>query len=187
MDAKIVRKYKALRKQYPEEEYNFLFIGVPGLENLDADIEAESKKAEEKQILDLQGEYWNFASFAFNKLKKKMIFKKWTKEQYDCQFGVCGICHKPITNLHNARVEHIVSRRNFGSNYSDNLVLVHTNCKRKNGEDIEVDPEKISENRYSERLDEYVSDLVSDLRESYPVKFPDKIFDEQKMVRMKRL
>ncbi len=180
MDAELIRKYKELRKEYSGEEYKYLFECVPGLENIDEAIAEDEKKAEEEQILDLKGEYWNFASFVFTKLKKKSIFKKWTKEQYDCQFGVCGICHKPITNLHNARVEHIVSRRNYGSNYSNNLVLVHTNCKRKNGEDIEIDSEKMTENRYSERLDEYVSDLVSDLRESYPVKFPDKIFETKK-------
>ena len=73
MDTKIIKQYKELRKKYPEEEYKFLFEGIPGLENLDSDIIEDDKKAEEKQILDLQGEYWNFASFAFNKLKKMMI------------------------------------------------------------------------------------------------------------------
>ena len=171
------QKYIVLRKKFNTEEYRFLFSEIPGLEDLDSEIEKAAIEAEKEQILDLRGEYWNFASFIFQKMKKKSIMKKWTKEQYNAQFGVCAICKKPISNVHNARVEHIVSRRNFGSNYSDNLILVHSNCKRKNGSDIEVDRSKIQENRFSERLDEYVSDLTADMREEYPVKFPDQIFD----------
>ncbi|MBQ3470080.1 HNH endonuclease [Candidatus Saccharibacteria bacterium] len=177
MNNKLLAKYKELRREYPLADYKFLFDSVPGLENLDQEIEEDDKRAEDQQIKDLKGEYWNFSSFIFQKLKKKMIFKKWAKEQFSCQFAVCAICNKPISNFHNSRVEHIVSSRNFGSNHPDNLVLVHANCKRKNGEDIAVDTTKFKENRYAERLDEYVSDLTEDTRVEYPVKFPDKIFE----------
>ena len=176
MNKKLLEKYKTLRKRYPKKEYLFLFSNVPGLENLDQEIEEDAKKAKDAEISDLEGEYWNFSSFIFQKLKKKLIFKKWAKEQFDCQFGVCGICHKPMSNFHNARVEHIIPSRRYGSNYPDNLVLVHSNCKRKNGEDLDCTQEKARKNRFSERLDEYVTDLTTDIRDDYPVEFPDEVF-----------
>ena len=175
----LLAKYKELKKSYPDAVYKYLFDSVPGLENLDQVIEDDKRAAKKQEILDLQGEYWNFSSYIFSKLKKKLIWKRWAKSQYDCQFGVCAICHKPMSNIHNSRVEHIVPIRKYGTNFPDNLVLVHPNCKRKNGETLDVDTSKYKDNRFSERLDEYVSDLISDTREEYPVSFPDEIFERE--------
>ncbi len=175
LSQELLNKYKELRKKYPDDDFAFLFDYIPGLENLDDDIDRELA-AEKEESIDEQGEYWNITSFIFQKLKDESIFRKWCKEQFDCQFGVCAICHKPIANKRKYRAEHIVSRREYGTNYSNNLCLVHKNCKRKKAEQLEVNREDYLKNRFSERLDEVVSEITDDVRKDYPVKFPDELF-----------
>lgn len=176
LDKKLVKKYKELRRKFPGEEYAYLFTYLPGLADIDVQIKQDDERARERKIKEYQDDYWNLTSFVFHKIKDSGLCRKWSKEQFDCQFGVCAICNKPISNLHNSRVEHVISPRKFGSNYSSNLVLVHKNCKRRGTENLSVNLKNYRKNRFAERLDERVLELTADTRKDYPVEFPDKLF-----------
>lgn len=179
LSKQLAKKYKELRKEYPGEEYKYLFEGLPGISDIDAEIERDEEIARKKSIDELKDDYWNIASFIFHKVQETGICRKWSKAQFDSQFGVCAICHKPMSNLRNARIEHVVSRREFGANYAENLVLVHKNCKRKGNLKLEVDKLKYRENRFDERLDEMVAEVTAEVRQDYPVKFPDEVFEKK--------
>ena len=121
-------------------------------------------------------EYWGLISFAYGKIKQTNIFKLWRKEQFDCQFGKCAICNKPM-ELRFAQVDHIKPRYKKGTNYSNNLALVHKKCNELKGAKSGYErPDWIKSNKYSEKLDEKVYEITEEIRADYPTKFPDELF-----------
>ena len=121
-------------------------------------------------------EYWGLISFAYSKIKQTGIFKLWRKEQFDCQFGKCAICNKPM-EFRFAQVDHIKPRYKKGTNYSNNLALVHKKCNELKGAKSGYErPNWIRSNKYSEKLDEKVYEITEEIRVDYPTKFPDELF-----------
>lgn len=121
-------------------------------------------------------EYWGLISFAYGKIKQTNIFKLWRREQFDCQFGKCAICNKPM-ELKFAQVDHIKPRYKKGTNYSNNLALVHKKCNELKGAKSGYErPSWIKNNKYSEKLDEKVYEITEVIRADYPTKFPDDLF-----------
>lgn len=121
-------------------------------------------------------EYWGLISFAYGKIKQTSIFKTWRKEQFDCQFGKCAICNKPM-ELKFAQVDHIKPRYKKGTNYSNNLALVHKKCnENKSAKTGYTRPDWIKNNKYSEKFDEKVYEITDKIRSEYPTKFPDELF-----------
>lgn len=122
-------------------------------------------------------EYWGLISFAYGKIKQTSIFKLWRREQFDCQFGKCAICGKPM-EIRFAQVDHIKPRYKKGTNYSNNLALVHKDCNMKKGAKIGFEkPAWMKDNKYSEKLDEKVYEITDAIRAEYPTKFPDELFE----------
>ena len=122
-------------------------------------------------------EYWGLISFAYGKIKQTTIFKLWRKEQFDCQFGKCAICNKPM-ELRFAQVDHIKPRYKKGTNYSNNLALVHKKCNELKGAKSGYErPDWIKSNKYSEGLDEKVYEITEEIRADYPTKFPNELFE----------
>ena len=121
-------------------------------------------------------EYWAFVSFVYSKVKQTSIFKLWRKEQFDCQFGKCTICGKPMDRRY-TQVDHIKPRYKYGTNYSDNLALTHKKCNEDKGAKTGyVRPGWFKDNKYSKELDEKVYELTEETRKEYPAKFPDELF-----------
>lgn len=121
-------------------------------------------------------EYWGLISFAYGKIKQTNVFKLWRKEQFDCQFGKCAICNKPM-ELKFSQVDHIKPRYKKGTNYSNNLALVHKKCNElKSAKTGYERPTWIKENKYSAELDEKVYEITEGIRADYPTKFPDELF-----------
>ena len=122
-------------------------------------------------------EYWGLISFAYGKIKQTNIFKLWRKEQFDCQFGKCAICNKPM-ELRFAQVDHIKPRYKKGTNYSSNLALVHKKCNELKGAKSGYErPDWIKSNKYSEKLDGKVFEITEEIRAEYPTKFSDELFE----------
>lgn len=127
-------------------------------------------------VLSESEEYWGLISFAYGKIKQTGIFKLWRREQFDCQFGKCAICGKPM-EIRFAQVDHIKPRYKKGTNYSNNLALVHKDCNMKKGAKIGFEkPAWVKENKYSKQLDEKVYEITKEIRADYPTKFPDELF-----------
>lgn len=121
-------------------------------------------------------EYWGLISFAYSKIKQTNIFKLWRREQFDCQFGKCAICNKPM-EFKFTQVDHIKPRYKKGNNYSANLALVHKKCNENKGADTGYTrPDWIKSNKYSDKLDEKVYEITEEIRADYPTKFPDELF-----------
>ena len=140
----------------------------------------EPKKEEEpkprSENLSESEEYWGLISFAYGKIKQTNIFKLWRKEQFDCQFGKCAICGKPM-ELRFSQVDHIKPRYKKGTNYSNNLALVHKKCNELKGAKTGYErPSWIKDNKYSEKLDEKAYEITEKIRADYPTKFPDELF-----------
>ena len=141
-------------------------------------VEGENKVILEHHSSNLteSEEYWGLISFAYGKIKQTSIFKLWRREQFDCQFGKCAICGKPM-EIRFAQVDHIKPRYKKGTNYSNNLALVHKDCNMKKGAKIGFEkPTWMKENKYSEKLDEKVYEITKEIRADYPTKFPDELF-----------
>ena len=141
-------------------------------------VEGENKVILEHHSFNLteSEEYWGLISFAYGKIKQTSIFKLWRREQFDCQFGKCAICGKPM-EIRFAQVDHIKPRYKKGTNYSNNLALVHKDCNMKKGAKIGFEkPTWMKENKYSEKLDEKVYEITKEIRADYPTKFPDELF-----------
>lgn len=121
-------------------------------------------------------EYWGLISFAYGKIKQTNVFKLWRREQFDCQFGKCAICGKPM-EIRFAQVDHIKPRFRKGTNYSNNLALVHKDCNMKKGAKTGFEkPTWMKDNKFSEKLDEKVYEITEEIRVEYPTKFPDELF-----------
>ena len=141
-------------------------------------VEGENKVILEHHSSNLteSEEYWGLISFAYGKIKQTSIFELWRREQFDCQFGKCAICGKPM-EIRFAQVDHIKPRYKKGTNYSNNLALVHKDCNMKKGAKIGFEkPTWMKDNKYSEKLDEKVYEITKEIRADYPTKFPDELF-----------
>lgn len=130
-----------------------------------------------QESLNQSEEYWSFTSFVYSKVKQTNIFKLWRKEQFDCQFGKCAICGKPMDRRY-TQVDHIKPRYKHGTNYSNNLALTHKKCNENKGAKTGYTrPSWFKNNKYSEKLDEKVYELTEEIRKEYPAKFPDELFE----------
>lgn len=121
---------------------------------------------------DYKDAYWGMISFSYQMIKQTPIYKKWRREQFDCQFGKCGICGKPMDRVY-TQLDHIKARYDYGTNYSDNLVLVHPKCNENKGASAGTRPSWIKENSYSREFDEKAWDILQRVRKEYPDKVPD--------------
>jgi 5-methylcytosine-specific restriction endonuclease McrA len=145
-----------------------------------SDVETHRTMQDDSKIhssnLTESEEYWGLISFAYGKIKQTNIFKLWRKEQFDCQFGKCAICGKPM-EIRYAQVDHIKPRYKKGTNYSNNLALAHKKCNELKGAKTGYErPNWIKDNKYSEKLDEKVYEITEEIRIDYPTKFPDELF-----------
>ncbi len=118
--------------------------------------------------------YWGLISFAYQKLKQTSIYRRWRNEQFDCQFGKCGICGKPMDRDY-TQLDHIKARYDYGTNYSDNLVLVHPKCNENKGASAGSRPDWIKENSRSREFDKKAWDILQTVREEYPDEVPDSL------------
>lgn len=125
--------------------------------------------------------YWGLISFAYQKLKLTSIYKQWKYEQFDCQFGKCGICGKPMDRGH-TQLDHIKARYGYGTNYSDNLVLVHPKCNEKKGSSTGTRPDWVKENPYSKEFDKKSWEILQEVRKEYPDKVPDSLINSPQSI-----
>lgn len=116
--------------------------------------------------------YWGLISFSYQKLKQTPVYKQWRSEQFDCQFGKCGICGKPMDRNY-THLDHIESRYSCGTNYSDNLVLTHPECNKNKGANNGNRPSWIKDNPYSDEFDRKAWEILQTEHKSYPDKVPD--------------
>lgn len=121
---------------------------------------------------DYKDAYWGMISFSYQMIKQTPIYKKWRHEQFDCQFGKCGICGKPMDRGY-TQLDHIKARYDYGTNYSDNLVLVHPKCNGNKGASAGTRPSWIKGNSYSREFDERAWDILQKVHKEYPDKVPD--------------
>lgn len=126
-----------------------------------------------------QDAYWCLISFAYQKLKETPVFKNWRYHQFDCQFGKCAICGKPMDRYgyHGAQVDHIIPRYLYGTNYSDNLCLVHGECNQNKGTSTGLYPDWAIENPYADELDEEAWRILKDLQPDFPDEVPDELLE----------
>lgn len=173
----IIGIYKGIKvfirkmKEKPLEKY---------LEKKSNEKQRETTNAivERRPALSESDEYWGLISFAYGKIRQTNIFKLWRKEQFDCQFGKCAICGKPMDNKY-SQVDHVKPRYKKGTNYSNNLALVHRKCNELKGakEGFER-PSWIKDNKFSGKLDDTVYEITNSIRKEYPTKFPDNLFEK---------
>lgn len=137
---------------------------------------------QEEQILSprklsYQEEYWGLISYAYGKIKTTTIFRLWKKEQYDCQFGKCAICGKPLLDIKYSQVDHVKPRYKGGTNYAHNLTLVHSSCNRnKSAKTGYRRPDWIKFNKHARALNNKVYEITEEVRKDYPTEFPDEWF-----------
>ncbi len=118
--------------------------------------------------------YWGLVSFVYQKLKLTPIYKQWKHEQFNCQFGKCGICGKPMDRGY-TQLDHIKARYDYGTNYSNNLVLVHPRCNENKGAHVGVRPSWIKENSHSKEFDKKAWEIIQAARQEYPDNVPDSL------------
>ena len=127
--------------------------------------------------LSYQEEYWGLISYAYGKIKTTTIFRLWKKEQYDCQFGKCAICGKPLVDIKYSQVDHVKPRYKGGTNYAHNLTLVHSSCNRnKSAKTGYRRPDWIKFNKHARALNNKVYEITEEVRKDYPTEFPDEWF-----------
>ena len=74
-------------------------------------------------------------------------------------------------------MDHIKPRYKKGTNYSNNLALVHKKCNEyKSAKTGYKRPKWIKCNRYAEQFDDKVYEITEKIRADYPVKFSDDLF-----------
>ena len=140
-------------------------------------LDSDHNHPSDSQQSENSEEYWSLTSFAYGKVKNTNIFKLWKKEQYDCQFGKCAICSKPMLDIKYSEVNHLRPKRKVGTNYSDNLILVHKECSEKRKPNSILNrPSGIKSNKYDKALDDKVYEITEEIRKDYPTKFPDDRF-----------
>ena len=151
--------------------------------NFESLVQQKVKKSEPVQEplhevkLNDTDEYWSLISYVYGKVKQTNIFRIWKNEQFDCQFGKCAICGKPMLSLRYCQVDHIKPRYKRGTNYSNNLALVHKKCNEyKSAKTGYKRPKWIKHNRYAEQFDDKVYEITEKIRADYPVKFSDDLF-----------
>lgn len=130
--------------------------------------------------------YWALISFAYEKLKETPIFHDWRHAQFDCQFGKCALCGKPMTRngFYGAQVDHIVPRYHYGSNYADNLCLIHGKCNRQKGTKHAdyIYPSWAKPNQFAEELDETAWEILQDIYPDFPDHVPADLLEEPSIV-----
>ena len=62
------------------------------------------------------------------KSKPIIYYAKKRKRLFDLANGICYLCNKPITNMQEANIDHVIPRSRGGSNRMSNLRLTHESC-----------------------------------------------------------
>lgn len=146
-------------KQKWQERLND-YRGLLSLDSIVVPPASSDSKDKNDVELNVEEEYWNLVSFIYQKLKKTSVYKDWREAQFDCQLGRCVICGKPMDQGY-TQVDHIKPRRKFGTNYSDNLALVHRKCNEdKSASEGYVRPTWIKPNPSAKDFDTKVWELT---------------------------
>ncbi|MBR5418695.1 HNH endonuclease [Candidatus Saccharibacteria bacterium] len=97
-----------------------------------------------------KSEKWEDERYLFEKLKQEPVFRRWKKEQFDCQRGKCAICGKPM-QYKGTETDHILPLYYGGNSEALNMVLCHHACnKNKSTSTSYSRPKWITENNYAD-------------------------------------
>lgn len=68
---------------------------------------------------------------SFERKKLTLAFKRWRKDQFAKQKGVCYLCKAPMLGIYS--VDHIKPLALGGTSKYENLALCHIACNRRKG------------------------------------------------------
>ena len=116
-----------------------------------------------------KSEKWEDERYLFEKLKQEPVFRRWKKEQFDCQRGKCAICGKPM-QYRGTETDHILPLYYGGNSEASNMVLCHHSCNRnKSTSTGHSRPEWIIDNSYADSVtNKYLQLRASLLPEERP-------------------
>ena len=84
-----------------------------------------------------------------------------------------------MLELRYGKVVHIRPKKIKGTNYANNLALVHDQCSEsKEAKTGFKRPNWIKSNQYSNKLNDKVYEITEKIRADYPAKFPDERFEK---------
>lgn len=135
-------EYRQLASQYYNENYDptlypdykpqdmdindyFDIYDLPKVTALDGIIRVNGQQV----ATYIQHERWLQKRKFFAKLKLTPIYKEWRESQFECQYGRCAWCQKPI-DLHSpfTHTDHILPLLWHGTNDFSNFVLSCARC-----------------------------------------------------------
>ena len=68
---------------------------------------------------------------SFNRKKETIAFKKWRRNKFKQQKGICYLCETPMLGIYS--VDHIKPLALGGTSAYPNLALCHLRCNRRKG------------------------------------------------------